>query len=94
MSYNEIKQKLIDLSNPQHAVILQRFFKTNKGQYGEGDIFLGIRNPSLHLLAKTYTKTDMDIIEKMLLSKYHEERMLALLILVRKFPKEEETGKE
>lgn len=94
MSYNEIQSKLQELSNPQHALLLQRFFKTGKGQYGEGDIFLGIRNPSLHILAKSYAKTDIKVIQKMLVSKYHEERMLSLLILVKKFAKADTEGKE
>lgn len=94
MSYNEIQSKLQELSNPQHASILQRFFKTGKGQYGEGDVFLGIRNPSLHLLARNYAKTDLKIIQKMLFSKYHEERMLSLLILVKKFAKADEPGQK
>lgn len=93
MQYFEIHNKLMEIANPQHAINLQRFFKTGKGDYGEGDIFLGIRNPEIRDLVKLFFKVELDVIIKMLASKYHEERMLSLLILVKKFSKADENGK-
>ncbi len=79
---NEIKQ----LKNPAKAKILQGFFKTGGGEYGEGDIFLGITVPLQRQLVKQcwqdLTLADIDALLK---SKFHEERLIALLILVKKF---------
>ena len=64
------------------AVHLQRFFKTGPGEYGEGDRFLGIRVPALRRLAKTHRSLPVDDALTLLTSKWHEERLLALLILI------------
>jgi 3-methyladenine DNA glycosylase AlkD len=87
-----VKKKLKELSNQDKAIILQRFFKTGKGQYGEGDIFLGLTVPQQREVAKEASKRfSLNDIEKLLQSKIHEERLISLLILVDKFkdsPKE------
>src|SRR3989344_228866 len=75
------------LSSPEKAKILQRFFKTGKGQYGEGDIFLGIQVPDTREIAKKYCDLDSKDIKKLLQSKIHEHRLLALLILIQKYSK-------
>lgn len=84
----QIKSSLHSLSNPQKALILQRFFKTGKGQYGEGDIFLGITVPEVREIAKKYWKeVNLKDLTELLHSKIHEERSLALYVLVDKFEK-------
>ncbi len=78
---NEIKQK----ANSDKAKILARFFKTGKGEYGEGDLFLGITVPVSRMIAKKYTDLPLKEIQKLLQNKYHEVRLIALLILVQKY---------
>jgi len=80
-----LKQELLKLKNPEKAKILQRFFKTGKGQYGEGDIFLGIKMGEQRAVAKKYIDLKLEDIQKLLDSKVHEHRMVALLILVYKY---------
>lgn len=87
MSYLVLKKELEKISDPKKAKDLQRFFKTKKGEYGEGDIFLGITVPRQRILAKKFIDLKYGDLEKLLKSKKHEERMVALLILVLKFKK-------
>jgi 3-methyladenine DNA glycosylase AlkD len=65
----------------------KRFFKTSDGDYGEHDAFLGVTVPALRKIAKKYPHTSLKILEILLQSKYNEERLLALLILVHKYQK-------
>ena len=75
--------ELLALKDEEQAVHLMRFFKTGKGQYGEGDEFLGIRVPKTREVAKKYYKTALfDDIQEMLNNKYHEIRLCALLMMV------------
>ncbi|OGT09954.1 MAG: DNA alkylation repair protein [Gammaproteobacteria bacterium GWE2_42_36] len=71
----------------EKAKILQRFFKTGPGEYGEGDVFLGITIPALRKLAKAYISLDFPDLTRLLQSPIHEERMLSLLILMQKYQK-------
>ncbi len=82
-----ISRILRGLANSQAALHLQRFFKTGKGQYGEGDQFLGIRVPVLREQAKKFKNTPLSDLQLLLRSAYHEERLCALLLLVQKFTK-------
>ena len=68
-----------DTAIAQHS---QRFFKTGKGEYGVGDRFLGIRVPMLRQYVRTFRDTPGDEIIRLLASRYHEERLLALLLMV------------
>lgn len=85
--YNKISKELDLLSNKDKAKILQGYFKTGKGEYGEGDVFLGITVPLQRKVAKTYIDSDFEDIEKLLKSKIHEYRFTALEILVLKYEK-------
>jgi len=94
MSLKKIKNELQQLGNPVHARVLQRFFKTGKGEYGEGDVFRGIKIPVLRKLAKKYQDVTCAEVEKLLTSKFHEDRMLALLLLMEKYSKADDAGKK
>ena len=84
---NNIKKDLKLLSNSEKITIYQNFFKTGKGQYGEGDIFIGVTVPNTRKIAKKYRKISLEVISKLLDSKIHEERLLGVLILVEKYQK-------
>ncbi|MDQ5988111.1 MAG: hypothetical protein CSYNP_03867 [Syntrophus sp. SKADARSKE-3] len=89
----EIQKELSDISNPQDAAFLQGYFKTGLGQYGEGDLFRGIRVPALRKLSRKYRDITLDATESLLHSAFHEDRLLALLILVCKFERADEAGR-
>lgn len=82
-----LKAELQTLSDPERARNSQRFFKTGPGEYGEGDIFLGLTNPQLRELTKKHFDMDYQELQELLNSKIHEERLISLLILVKKFQK-------
>jgi 3-methyladenine DNA glycosylase AlkD len=87
LKLKELKQQLKKLADDTIAQHSRRFFKTGKGQYGEGDLFLGIRVPELRKLVKQSRNFSLNDVSKLLQSKYHEERLLALLLLVAMFQK-------
>jgi len=72
-------------ADPEDAKFLQRLFKTGPGEYGEGDVFLGIRVPTTRKFVAQYRGSDLTEIGKLLQSRFHEARLLALLILVYRF---------
>ena len=78
----EIEKELRGLGDPEVAAFMARFFKTGPGEYGEGDRFLGIRVPVLRKLARKHRALDLSDCRALLVSPYHEARLLALLILV------------
>lgn len=82
---SSLRIKLKSLANPEKARLLQRFFKTGKGEYGEGDLFLGIMVPQSRAIAKRYLNLERKYLEILLNSKIHEERLIALLILVENY---------
>ena len=83
----ELKQKLNELADPLNQQQAQRFFKTGKGEYAEGDIFIGIRTPVLRQLAAQYKYLRLDESEQLLHSPIHEHRSLALMLWVAQFSK-------
>lgn len=78
----QISAQLRALAAPELAVLQQRFFKTGVGQYGAGDVFMGIKVPPLRALAKQHRDVDLATISTLLHSKFHEERLFALLLLM------------
>lgn len=72
-------------SDKEKAVFLQRYFKTGKGEYGEGDIFLGLTVPAQRQIAKQFVDMPLVELSEVLMSIYHEFRLTALLILTYKF---------
>jgi 3-methyladenine DNA glycosylase AlkD len=83
-----IRGELASLEDAGHAAALQRFFKTGPGEYGAGDRFRGLRVPVLRALAGKYRRLPLAQARELLQAPFHEDRLLALLILIRQF----ETG--
>ena len=89
-----IEKRLKQLANRETAEIQQKFFKTGPGEYGEGDIFIGVRVPDLRKLAKEFQDLTFSEVRALLASSIHEERLLGLLILVRKYASSDEITKK
>lgn len=87
MTASFILQELLSVANPEKASFLQGFFKTGKGQYAEGDVFLGLVVPLTRSIAKANKQTPLSELEILMQSEYHEARLCALLILVEQFKK-------
>lgn len=85
MNAKEFSKEIHALIDPDYLEQAQYYFKTGKGEYSEHDIFLGIRVPKLRQLAKRYKEISVPEIEKLLRSKYHEERVCALFLLTHHF---------
>jgi len=83
MNAEIVRRRLQELEVPEIAIFLQRFFKTGPGEYGDGDLFRGIRVPLLRKLAKEFQHLTLTETKKLLRSSYHEDRLLALLIVTR-----------
>jgi 3-methyladenine DNA glycosylase AlkD len=81
MTLHKIKNRLRQLGNKRNAKLLQGYFKTGPGEYGEGDIFLGIKVPVLRKVARECCGADLSVALELLQSPIHEERLLALLIM-------------
>jgi 3-methyladenine DNA glycosylase AlkD len=85
MSLENFKKEYKKLADPAQAKILAGFFKTGPGQYGEGDIFLGIKVPVQREAIKKYDDLDFKDLQELLNSKIHEYRLSAVFVLVKKF---------
>jgi 3-methyladenine DNA glycosylase AlkD len=93
MVNNMITQIRLDLrshATPERATSNEWFFKTGPGEYGEGDVFLGLTVPDTRKVSKKYVAAPFTVIEQLLDSKYHEERLCGLLILVEQTKKADE----
>jgi 3-methyladenine DNA glycosylase AlkD len=89
-----VRAELRRLADPRQAKNLQWFFKTGPGEYGEGDVFLGLRVPDLRRLARTHRDLPLPAVRSLLGSRFHEERMLALFILVLRYERGGEAERE
>lgn len=87
---HEIQREIQSEQDTQKAVFLKRFFKTGKGEYGEGDNFYGLTVPTSRKIALKYKKLPLSDIKTLLASKIHEERLIAVFILVLQFQKADE----
>ena len=87
MTTQHILSELRALSNPEKAAHLSRFFKTGPGQYGEGDLFLGVTVPEQRAIARKYAQVPFTVLRELITSPWHEVRLTGLLILVHQFEK-------
>ncbi len=87
LTVNDIKSALMQFFDPEKAEVLPRFFKTGKGEYGEGDVFMGIAVPNVRKVAKECRCASMQLIEQLLNDEVHECRACGLFILTEQFKK-------
>jgi 3-methyladenine DNA glycosylase AlkD len=83
----QAQRRLRALANPERAQFLLRFFRTGPGQYAEGVVFLGLTMPDVRTLARDFAGLPLEDVVELLHSKWHEERTLALLLLVKRSAK-------
>jgi 3-methyladenine DNA glycosylase AlkD len=84
-----IRKRMRQSADPERTGLLQKFFKTGPGEYGEGDLFLGLRVPQVRSLAKDHHSLDLRSVVTLLHSRVHEERLFALLVMVARYRREE-----
>lgn len=89
--YSQIIRDLKACKDEEKKIVLPRFFKTGKGEYGEGDRFIGVIVPNVRKVAKAYKNCPLDVVEMLLESEWHECRLCALLILREKYKADPET---
>ncbi len=93
MTAENAKQQLLAVANPEKAEHAKYFFKTGKGQYGEGDIFIGCTNPEIRSVAKANKSLPLDELKKLIVDEIHEFRLVALVILTEQFRKADEKSR-
>jgi 3-methyladenine DNA glycosylase AlkD len=91
--HGQVKAELEKLSDPEHAMKLQGFFKTGEGEYGEGDLFLGVRVPDQRRISKKYRSIPLTDVLELLRSGIHEHRLTALFILTEQFNRGDEEAR-
>jgi len=94
MGLDKLEIKLRKLTNPSKAADLQRFFKTGKGEYGKGDVFLGIAVGKQRRLAQEFKEINLSEVQELLDSRIHEKRLIGLLILIERFKRAPEDSKK
>jgi len=87
MTARDVQQALAQHASADDAIFLQHFFKTGKGQYGEGDVFIGLRVPQTRQVCKQFTALPLPEVQKLLDSDVHEHRLAALIILTKQYAK-------
>ena len=92
MSLNKIKSELRAYSDPKRKAFSPSFFKTGKGEYAEGDKFIGVTVPNIRKIAKKYIDINEKDIEKLLHSQWHEERFIAWVIVINRYEKSVHKG--
>ena len=85
-----ITNKLQALSDAEKREIFPKFFKAGKGEYGEGDRFLGVTVPNIRAIAKLHKDISIEEIRELIQSEWHEVRLCALIIMVEKSKKKDE----
>jgi len=90
----EIQKELETYVDPVKREYLPGFFKTGKGQYGEGDKFLGVVVPNTRIVAKRHKDIPFEVMAELLQSEWHECRLCALLMMVERFKKSDEKERE
>jgi 3-methyladenine DNA glycosylase AlkD len=91
MSVARVTKSIQSLASPTQARHLQRFFKTSKGEYGYGDVFLGVTVPQIRMIANEYKDLSLPQIDKLMASKFHEVRFCGLVILTLQFKSSSES---
>ncbi len=94
MSLNSLRQEVRKLADKEQAKLLQRFFKTGPGEYAEGDKFLGLKVPDIRRIAKSHQNLALKDTVTLLHSSFHEERLLALIILISQYDRGDDKKKE
>ena len=102
MTVSQLKSELRKVANAEKAKILARFFKTGKGEYGEGDRFLGVVVPAQRKIAKQYfptrgfssVRSTLLAVGELLQSEFHEERLTALLILIERYRRSDDRDRQ
>lgn len=89
-----VMKELALVSDKQKAVFVARYFKTGKGQYGEGDVFIGVTVPAVRVVVKKYRELPLSEVQVLLTSKIHEHRLAALLILCLQYKNADAKGKK
>jgi 3-methyladenine DNA glycosylase AlkD len=89
-----LQKELLSKANTQKAAVMQQYFKTGEGEYGAGDLFLGISVPIQRAIARRYTELPLTELKKMFASRTHEFRFTCLEILVAKYEKADDSLKE
>jgi 3-methyladenine DNA glycosylase AlkD len=87
MTVDALRSELLRNADPDRARNLQWFFKTGPGEYGEGDVFLGVRVPEIRRIARSFVRLPLEDIIELLRSSVHEERLLSLFLLVGRYTK-------
>lgn len=87
LTASHVKKELQAQADPKRALFVAGYFKTGKGEYGEGDVFLGLSVPQTRQIAKAFADLPLSEVEHLLHSKVHEHRQTALMILTHRFAK-------
>jgi 3-methyladenine DNA glycosylase AlkD len=82
---DDLRRELKTAAEPERVPVLQRFFKTGTGEYGEGDVFIGLRLSAANAAAQRFADLELDDVAELLGSPAHEERLVALLLLVGRY---------